>query len=90
MKDPEQFRVTPMPPNWIKGDGCKYHAAAWAVWMGANTAKRLADEWGIGHRLALNILNYARIRGLVTIHSRPVVNGRRVSRYRVTAIKAWA
>lgn len=50
----------------------------WAVWLGANTPKRLAHEWGIGLRQAAMRLSHARRCGWIVRHA-----SRGTVRYRV-------
>ena len=48
----------------------KSSAIIWAVWMGCNTARRLAAEWGITVESATQRLLGARRSGYLRKHSR--------------------
>ena len=75
--------LPPAAPKPVEDTECPI---VWAVWLGANTASRLANEWGITAKSAGMRLAYAEQTGRLRRNGRG--NGKQI-RYRVTRSIAW-
>jgi len=52
-------------PAWVTRRNESMAALPWAVWLGANTTRRLAEEWGVSRPTATKWLQEGRRAGVL-------------------------